>query len=244
MLSYPQGVKMLVRDILKPVSALTVLVAAGILAGSQYGKAANDNNGAQDEREMIQIGMTTAASTGIHLNITSQDTDLVGLGSYIVNVTSDCNLCHSPAFITTSFTPNGNPYLLPPVYSGHKMVDPTVYLGGNQNFGPPAPGYANIISRNLTPDKTGQPEGHTLAQFIQIMRTGIDLDNAHPTCALNATVTTNCVPFPINGALLQVMPWSAFQAMTDRQLTAIYTYLSTLPCLEGGPGEPASRCDQ
>jgi hypothetical protein len=126
--------------ILKPIFALTMVVAAGILIGSQYGRAANDNNGAQDEKEMIQIGLATAASTGISLKITNQDPDLVGLGSYIVNVTSDCNLCHSPTFITSSFTQNGNPYLLPPIYSGHKMVDPTVYLGGNQNFGPPAPG--------------------------------------------------------------------------------------------------------
>jgi hypothetical protein len=121
------------------------------------------------------------------------------------------------------------------------MVDPTVYLGGNQNFGPPVPGYANIISRNLTPDKTGKPEDNTLQQFLQIMRTGIDLDHAHPTCTSGMAPAT-CVPPPINGALLQVMPWPAFQSMTDRQLTAIYVFLSTIPCIEGGPGEPASRC--
>src|SRR5580693_5441823 len=71
--------------ILKPIFALTMVVAAGILIGSQYGRAANDNNGAQDEKEMIQIGLATAASTGISLKITNQDPDLVGLGSYIVN---------------------------------------------------------------------------------------------------------------------------------------------------------------
>ena len=53
---------------------------------------------------------------------------------------------------------------------------------------------------------------------------------------------TSCVPYPINGDLLQVMPWPAFQSMTDRQLTAIYTYLTTIPCLVGGPDEPANRC--
>lgn len=215
----------------------------GLALTSLSGESTNDNNNSQDEQVMIQTGYSVAASTGIEMKITYQDPDLVGLGSYIVNVTSDCNLCHSPVFITTSFTANGNPYLLPPVFSGQKKVDTTVYLGGNQNFGPPAPGYANIISRNLTPDKTGQPEGHTLNQFKQIMLTGVDLDHAHPTCAPGATVTTNCVPYPINGALLQVMPWTAFQSMTDRQLTAIYTYLSTLPCLQGGPGEPANRCN-
>jgi len=55
-------------------------------------------------------------------------------------------------------------------------------------------------------------------------------------------VTTNCLAFPFNGDLLQVMPWPAFQSMTDRQLTAIYTFLSAIPCLEGGPGESANRC--
>jgi hypothetical protein len=30
--------------------------------------------------------------------------------------------------------------------------------------------------------------------------------------------------------------------MTDDDLRAIYTYLSAIPCLEGGPGEPANRC--
>jgi hypothetical protein len=230
------------RGILRSAIAAGVVIITGLALTSSASKASNDNNDSQDEKQMIEIGYNVAASTGIQMNITTQDRDLVGLGSYIVNVTSDCNLCHSPVFINSSFTPNGNPYLLPPVFSGQKKVDMTVYLGGNQNFGPAAPGYANIISRNLTPDRSGQPEGHTLYDFIQIMKTGIDLDHAHPTCSPNATVTTNCVPFPINGALLQVMPWPGFQSMTDRQLTAIYTYLSTLPCLEGGPGEPPSRC--
>ena len=34
----------------------------------------------------------------------------------------------------------------------------------------------------------------------------------------------------VNGAVLQVMPWPLYQNMTDRQLTAIWTYLSTVPC--------------
>jgi hypothetical protein len=47
---------------------------------------------------------------------------------------------------------------------------------------------------------------------------------------------------PFDGDKLQIMRWPSFQNMTDRQLTAIYTYLSTVPCLEGGPGEPSPRC--
>ena len=54
------------------------------------------------------------------------------------------------------------------------------------------------------------------------------LDKLHLNCS--STVTDNCYNFPVNGALLQVMPWPNFQHMTDRQLTAIWTYLSTVPC--------------
>jgi hypothetical protein len=231
-------------EFLKKTTIIAAPVLIGMLIGYPSGQAANDNNDVQDEKLMIQRGHAEAANLGIKLTITNQDPDLVGLGSYLVNITSACNACHSPAFITTSFTTTGNPYLLPPVFSGKKQADPQYYLGGNQNFGPPVPGAASIVSRNLTPNKSGMPEGHTLADFMQIMKTGIDLDHAHPNCA-PGTLNTGCVPFPINGAALQVMPWAYFQSMTDRQLTAIYTYLSTIPCLEGGPGEPvppATRC--
>ena len=72
------------------------------------------------------------------------------------------------------------------------------------------------------------------------MKTGIDLDHAHPTCSPSATTTANCLPWPINGDLLQVMPWPVFQSMTDRQLIAIYTYLKNDP-LSGRRSERASR---
>jgi hypothetical protein len=51
------------------------------------------------------------------------------------------------------------------------MVDPTGYLSGGQDLGPTGLSmYAgpDIISRNLTPDKTGMPGGYTLAQLKQI----------------------------------------------------------------------------
>ena len=38
------------------------------------------------------------------------------------------------------------------------------------------------------------------------------------------------------------MSWPTFSNMTDDDLMAIYTYLSAIPCLEGGPGEPPNRC--
>lgn len=237
-------------------AVFAAVVIAGMLFGSKSGQAANDNNGAQDEKQMIQIGLDTAVASGIHMNMTGRDPDMVGLGSYLVNVIGDCNGCHT-ADPATEYAPGGNPYFLrsavgrpsPPFFSGRKQINAATYLGGGSDFGPfPSPnGAVHIISRNLTPCKTRIPEcDHTLAEFTQILRTGIDLDHAHPNCPTNFP---NCllsppppqIP-PFNGDLLQVMPWPNFQNLTDRQIAAIYTFISTIPCLEGGPGEPAHRC--
>ncbi|HTM52063.1 MAG TPA: hypothetical protein VL285_25385 [Bryobacteraceae bacterium] len=212
--------------------ALVVLASSNIFGV----RAANDNNGSQDEKLMIQTGLAAAVSLGIPLNMSNKDADMVGLGSYMVNVASGCNGCHS-AGPATEYAPGGNPYLLtgpnPPLFSGRTMVNLATYLGGGRSFGSFGPGpAAEIKSANLTPDKNGKPEGHTLAQFIQIFRTGIDPDGDHPSCG--GSITTNCLSFPFNGAVLQVMPWPAYQKMTDRQITAIYTYLSAIPCLAGG----------
>jgi len=173
----------------------------------------------------------------VQLNLSGKDRELVGLGSYIVNAHSACNDCHSmsPA---TEFIPTGNPFLL--IFNGKKQVNPATYLGGGQDFGPlGAPGNpgSHIVSRNLTPDKTGRPAGgRTFSEFQQIIRTGVDLDHLHAqTCTPG--ITTNCLPFPFDGAKLQIMPWAAFQDMTERDLLAIYEYLSAVPCVEG-PADP------
>jgi len=91
---------------------------------------------------------------------------------------------------------------------------------------------------NLTPDKTGLPEGgHTFAEFVQIIRTGKDFDHLHPTCT--GMPNANCVPPPFDGDLLQIMPWPVYQHMTDHDLRAIYEYLSAIPCIEG-PTDPTN----
>jgi hypothetical protein len=124
------------------------------------------------------------------------------------------------------------------------MVNPKTYLGGGRHFvlipGPPG-AFPDIISRNLTPDKTGRAEGgNSFAQFKAIMRTGVDADNMHPTCT--GAPDGKCLPHPFDGSLLQIMPWPIHANMTDHDLRAIYEYLSAIPCLEGGPGERANRC--
>ncbi len=76
---------------------------------------------------------------------------------------------------------------------------------------------------------------------MQIMKTGIDFDHAHPTCVSIIHSPSNCIPAsadnPVDGDLLQVMPWPVFQNMSDRYLQAIYAYLSAIPCSEGRTGQ-------
>jgi hypothetical protein len=216
------------------------------------------NSGEDSETALIRIGFAIAP---VHLNMEGKNPALVGLGSFIVNGQSDCNGCHTaggpPNF---NFANGGNPYFGQPT-----KTDPTTYLAGGADFGPAVPPSAliggfppgsqppsyppaefgnyvgpDIISRNLTPDKTGRPEGgNTLEQFKQILRNGTDFENLHPTCtaALPTPTPANCIPSPVEGSLLQVMPWPVFHNMTDHQIEAIYEYLSAIPCIEG-PATP------
>ncbi len=193
-------------------------------------------DGDESTEAKVRIGFNIAP---VPLNLNGKNRELVGLGSYIVNAQADCNGCHT-SNPTQEYTPTGNPYLLKPVFSGKPQVNPATYLAGGSDFGNFAPGSYEIISRNLTPDKTGLPEGgHTLQEFMQIMRTGTDFDHAHPTCGgPGATVNAGCVPWPFNGDLLQIMPWPTFKNMSDHDLHAIYEYLSAIPCIEG-PAAPS-----
>jgi hypothetical protein len=106
----------------------------------------------------------------------------------------------------------------------------------------PPIGSAHIVSRNLTPDKTGLPEGGAnFSQFLQILRTGVDMDGRHPTCS--GTPNSGCIPPPFHGDLLQIMPWPNLKELTDHDIRAIYEYLSVIPCVEGNdPFDQKHRC--
>jgi hypothetical protein len=197
---------------------------AGMLFTSPRGRA-DDRGGDSDSR--IEQGFEIAP---VPLNLEGKNPALVGLGSYIVNATVPCNECHGAGPANSQYLPGGNPYFGQP-----KMINPATYLGGGRDFGALVPGSAHIISRNLTPDKTGLPEGgHSFSEFVQIMRTGVDLDHLHPTCP-KGVVNTSCVPAPFDGDLLQVMPWPGLKDLTDHDLRAIYEYLSAIPCVAGPP---------
>ena len=242
------------------VAGAVVTSVAIVLAGMSI-KAPRAHADDDDTDARIRIGFKIAP---VPLNLTGRDRDMVGLGSYLVNAAGDCNGCHTsggpPNF---NYAPGGNPYF------GQKLVvDPTVYLSGGQNFGPVGTptgpnGYAgpNMITRNLTPDKNGKPEGgHTRSEFRRIMRHGKDFDHIHPTCtaeqlaAIEGGATPVCIPTspdnPVDGNLLQIMPWPTFSHLSDRDIDAIYEYLSAIPCIDnttsqppdGGPDELRNDC--
>ena len=206
------------------IAAVFAIGLAGMMISAPQGQAQNDGN---DDESRIQQGFAIAP---VPLNLAGKNRALVGLGSYIVNAVSDCNACHNAGPGNNQFLPGGNPYFGQP-----KKINPATYLGGGRDFGPQVPGgSAHIITRNLTPDKTGLPEGgHTFAEFVQIIRTGVDMDHLHPTCV--GVINSGCVPPPFDGNLLQVMPWFNFQDMNDHDLRAIYEYLSAIPCVAGPP---------
>jgi hypothetical protein len=182
------------QEHLVKTSAATMVVAIGVV-----GMLSNPARlKAQDDETRVQQGLAIAP---VFLKYSQKNRKLVGLGSYIVNASGDCNGCHSsgtPASLGIyPYVPGGNPYFGQP-----EKLDPTVYLNGGVNFGavgtPTGPlGYAgpNIISRNLTPNSAGRAEGgNTLSQFKQIMRTGIDLDKIHPNCTAAQLATLNNPP--------------------------------------------------
>ena len=208
------------------------IVLAGMALSSRRVRADNENDNDNGDESKIKIGFEIAP---VKLNLRGRNRALVGLGSYIVNAQGDCNGCHS-AGPETEFLDGGNPY-----FGQHPTkVNPATYLGGGNDFGPfPGPGpFPHIVSRNLTPDKNGKPEGGAeFSEFLTIIRTGKDFDHLHPTCT--GAPTGSCLPFPFDGSLLQIMPWPIYANMTDHDIRAIYEYLSAIPCIVTA-GHPCS----
>ncbi len=208
---------------------LTVAVTLAAWMTSVPARADADD---QDQAK-IRRGLQAAP---VPLDLSGKNANLVGLGSYIVNVQSGCNDCHSqgPA---TQFVPGGNPY-----FGQHPAkTNAAAYLGGGRSFGPLVPGSAEIVSRNLTPNGKRQTlGGDSFEAFLTTMRTGADPDKLHPACSQG--LNTACVPAPFDGALLQIMPWPVYQQLTEHDLRAVYEFLGAIPCVEDKPAGPTSRC--
>lgn len=88
-----------------------------------------------------------------------------------------------------------------------EQINTANYLAGGVCFG-------TILAPNITPDEQGLPAGLELEEFIQLMRTGRDPEEP--------------------GEILQVMPWPIYGKLSDQDLTAIYTYLQSIPSAAPG----------
>ena len=154
-------------------------------------------NGISDSQ--IQRGFDIAP---VPLDLTDKNKNLVGLGSYIVNSSAGCAGCHTTPF----FLPGGDPHQGQP-----EQINTTNYLAGGFPFGP------FLEFPNITPDANGLPAGHSLPDFIDIMRSGFT--HHHP-------------------GLQQLLPWPEYRNMTDLDLRAIYEYLKAVPHAEPAPAPP------
>jgi hypothetical protein len=175
-------------------AGLTIATAMGAFSLVAAAQTSSSNFYERTEVARVDQGFRIAP---VPLKYAHADKYMVGLGSYLVNAIGGCNDCHT----NPSYVVGGNPFLGQP-----KKVNSAHYLAGGQLFGP-------FVSRNLTPAKNGLPANLTWPQFLQEIRTGIDLKHKHPQF----------------GPLLQVMPWPTYQSMTDHELLAIYTYLKAIP---------------
>src|ERR1700758_2249379 len=137
---------------------LAMLIVSGVLSANGQTQPVLD---AETQAKVLK-GFQIAP---VPLNMVGLDPVLVGYGSYLVNAVGDCNGCHT-ADPSTQYSNGGNPY-----FGQHTVVNPATYLGGGNDFGAfpdPAGPFPHIVSRNLTPDSTGLPEGgNTLQQFVQ-----------------------------------------------------------------------------
>ena len=89
-------------------------------------------------------------------------------------------------------------------------INATNFLAGGAVFGP-------FTSRNITPDAvSGKPADMDFDQFERAIRHGEDVKQKHPQM----------------GPILQVMPWPDYRLWSDKDLRAVYEYLSAIPHAE------------
>ena len=96
----------------------------------------------------------------VPLDLEGKNSDLVFLGSYIVNAQGGCNDCHT----NPSYAEGGDPFQGEP-----EQINVDGYLCGGMPFGP-------VVSRDISPDEDGLPAGLERNEFIRLLRTGEEPD--------------------------------------------------------------------
>src|SRR5664279_2646497 len=157
---FKRGGYMSVKEVSIGFAGAMLAVLAGVGGVSGISRAQTADNDEAIEQSRIRRGFEIAP---VPLNLQGRNRQLVGLGSYMVNAVGSCNMCHSGG-TSSEYAKGGNPY-----FKGGPatVVNQATYLGGGRVFAAPVGGVTpSIVSRNLTPDKTGLPVGgRTFAEF-------------------------------------------------------------------------------
>jgi hypothetical protein len=127
---------------------VTVAGAIALVVAASTAFAASDN-------ARIRKGEAIAP---VPLDLAGKDSDLVYLGSYIVNAQGGCNDCHT----NPPYAEGGDPFQGQP-----EQINVEGYLCGGVPFGP-------FISKDISPDENGLPAGLERLEFIRLLRTGED----------------------------------------------------------------------
>ena len=187
------------------------VAVAGLVVGGFFAALPKMHAAEPDGESKVQIGFAIAP---VHLDLKGKNREQVGLGSYLVNAVGGCNDCHTWRVIDAAKGTGSNYEPDGDPFAGQtERIYTEGYLAGGHPFGP-------FASRNLTPDKDGNV-ADGFATFRQIMRHGFDTEGITP--------------------VLQVMPWPVYRNMSENDLQAIYTYLTSIPCVEGTPGEKSNN---
>ena len=114
----------MVRGFVWPIAISAVILVLALVSSSKSIKAEDEERG-DDAR--IKQGFEAAPVT---LKVDEKNWKAVGLGSYLVNVSGDCNGCHSDG-PQTEYLPGHNPY-----FAQKGKVNPATYLAGGRDFIP------------------------------------------------------------------------------------------------------------
>jgi hypothetical protein len=169
------------------------------------------------------IALFACAAFAAHPAFADQKADTVARGKYLVT-TSGCNDCHTP----WKPTPKGAEPDMTRMLSGHPeslaITAPATTPAGpwqmvaaptNTAFSGP---WGVSFTANLTPDPETGLGKWTQQTFTQTIRTGRHMGRGRP--------------------ILPPMPQPMYKHFTDEDLTAIFTYLQSIPAIKNRVPDP------
>ena len=177
------------------------------------------------QKDANQAAETNATTDSTHENLMSDKSELER-GRYLV-MSSGCDDCHSPKIMTpqgpvidSTRRLSGHPadMKLPEIKTSE--LAPGKWIMGTQDLTAWAGLWGVSFAVNLTPDSATGIGAWTPELFMKILRSGkfMGIEAGRP--------------------ILPPMPWQNFKNMTDEDLTAIFTYLKSLPPISNKVPDP------